>query len=256
MTDVQAQPVTPQDLWVRLEVVRCRHVHPIAVRLCPVQERPLPVPPPRAAAPIGQAEGPRPVPIAHGFLVRLGLHHAADRLRIHQEPLRERPLERYARPAGVQRRPAPVVVGVPRGGGEHEQERSGVLWMGTDDETRVGPFVAGAHGDGVVTRSPAVGGDIEGDGPPAAVLARVGGHVVPRRADGLRVRDLGLRPVARHANVDAPGIGGDPELRSVSRFNGQRPAVRLEHGRSLVSARTPVTVAASGRLRPVPSCQP
>ena len=154
VADAEHETRAFEDLRVLLEVLRDRDVDAVAVGLGPAGEGPLVGEPSGPAAPVREAERARPAAEPHRLPVGFGLHHPADRLGLDEEPLRERAFERHARAAGVQRRTAPVVVRVPGRGRQHEQDRRGIGRVGSNDEERVGAFVAGGHGDGVVPRPP------------------------------------------------------------------------------------------------------
>ena len=232
VSDVQAHPMILQDLRVCLEVVRRGHVHPVAARLRPAQERPLPVPPPRAPAPIGQPERPRPVPIAHRLAVGRGLHHAADRLRLHQEPLRERTLERDAGAAGVEGRPAPVVVGIPRGGGEDQQDPGRLVCARPDHEAGVRAFRAGGERHRVVARTPrGIERDVDRGRPATAVRARPVGRGVCLHRDIAGAPDhRTLGAVPRDLDRAGADVARRMQPHRLPGRGRERPAIGVEHG--------------------------
>ena len=189
VADAEDEPRALEHLGVLLEVLRGRDVDAVAVRLRPAREGPLVREPTRPAAPLREAERTRPPTEPHRLPVGLGLHHPPDRLRLDQEAPRERALERHAGAARVQGWPTPVVVRVPGRGRQHEQDRRGLRRVGSHDEERVGAFVAGGHGDGVVARTPTTDGDLEGGRPSASVRRCVVGRFVGSAGDALRAPD-------------------------------------------------------------------
>ena len=207
----QEQAWALEDLRVSLEVLRDGHVEPIPVGLGPSRERPFVREPPRPAAPVREPARARPAPEAHGLPIGLGLHHPAHRLRLDQEALRERALERHMRSARVERRAAPVVVGVPRRGRKDEQDRRGVGGVGPDDEERVGSLFAGGQRHGVVARAPISDRDVKSCRP--AAPARRG--------------FLGRRMIF------TPDLGGAPHHLALGSFSGDLDVERAPVGRDV-----------------------
>src|SRR5439155_20725213 len=124
------------------EVLRDRDADPVAVLFSPPQEGPRPVPPPGPAAPDREPERLGPLEEPERLAIRFGLHLPASRLRFHEEPARERPLERNAGAARVQIRPAPVVVRVPGVRGQDEDDRRRIVGTWANHEARVGALAA------------------------------------------------------------------------------------------------------------------
>ena len=139
---------------------------------------------------------------------RAGLAIVAIGLRSHQHPAPERPLERDLMAAGVETPPTPVVVGVPRVRGEHEQHAASSA-RGPHHETGVpDPTIRWRIGHRQfhqVEPAPPAGidRDLDADIPLAAV--RIGGH---------RGRLLGADQIVRRPDrleLHAPAPNGDIE---------------------------------------------
>ena len=147
---------------------------------------------------------------------------------------------------------ARVVVGVPRAGGEHQQDRSGVVRARPDDDTRVGSLVARGR-DGVeADRQPSLA-IVEGDGPPAAALARAGGRVVrlgrersPRTRPRVPPPSRVTRMSALPASVEIGVALRLPMRRRAASSTPRASAESSEGGAAVIDA-------ASGRL---PGCNP
>ncbi len=173
VADADERSIPVEHAGLGLQVRADRDIDPVAVALGPMQERAFPVPPSGAAAPHRQAEwlGPLEVPQCLGVGVRL--HLAAVRLRLREEPRRHRAPHRDLCGTGVQGRTAPVVVGVVGARREHEQDRRSLAAPRPYDEERLRALVARGQGHRVVPAGPVGDGDLQRDGPAAAVRTRV-----------------------------------------------------------------------------------
>ena len=227
------QPMALEHVGVFLEILTDRDVDAEPLPLGPPDERSLPVPPAGAAAPDRQPEwfGPFEEPTA--LAIGLRLHLAPRRLGLDAEPGRQRAFERHAVPAGVERRAAPVVVRVPGGGGEHEQDRlARRAGRRPNHQEGVGALVARREGHGVVAGSPGSNRDLDRRGPVAAIGRRVGrGRVIGGRHQLRAPHDLAFGPLARDLDVERSGVAGDVEPGGFPRGDALRPAVGLQHQR-------------------------
>jgi hypothetical protein len=231
VADRQVQLVAVEHLGVLLEVLGDRHVDAVPVRLGPADERPLPVPPPGAAAPDRDAPRLGPLEEPEALAVGLGLHLATGRLGLGQEPPGERTVERDAGAAGVERRAAPIVVGLPCRGRQHEEDRRAVVVAGPHHDEGVGLLGAARQVHGVIAGAPlAAHGDLERGGPPTAVGRGVLGGGVVAGPDALGPpEDLAAGALARDADPEGRSVRGYMQRNGFAGRGGRGPAVRLEH---------------------------
>ena len=208
------QPVSVEHLGMLLQVLADRDVDAEALRCSAHRTNGRsqfhqPAPPLHTDSPSGSAhrKNHRPSRSVSGCIFR------RCRLGLDAEPGRQRAFERHTGAAGVERRPAPVVVRVPGGGGEHEQDR---LARGTgrrpNHQEGVGALVARGEGHGVVAGSPGSHRDLDRRRPVAAVGCGGGrGRVIGGRHQLRSPHDLTFGSLARDLDVERAGVAGDVE---------------------------------------------
>ena len=197
--------------------------------LRPGGEGTLPVPPAGAAAPHREVVGLRPPEVPARLTVGVGLGLAPSGLRLVQEPACQGPIERDLRTPRVERRAAPVVVGVVGGGPEDEQDRCRPGGIGANDEEGIGSFRSPGHDHRVEARARG-GREGDGRGPPASGGGGVfGGRLLGRRDALESVLDDAIGAPSSDLDVDLGSAGGDPELDPVAGGKALGPHVRLEH---------------------------
>ena len=165
---------------------------------------------------------------------RPGLSVVALGLRAHEHPAPPWPLERHLVPAGVEAATAPVVVRVPRVGGEHQQHPLAGA-AGTHDEAGVpvrpvGRGAVGREVDEVEAAPPRrVGGHLDRGRPPApGGIGIGGGGLLDACEAGGRPHGLARRAPPFDRDVVCGGRGGGAESHHLAGRIARLHAVALD----------------------------